>query len=64
MMNLSSDILAVSSLVASIATLLGMVVQLVNSFRNSKKIDATHDIAVRTLSQTSRIYIPTTKDSE
>lgn len=57
MANLSNDFLAMSALVTSLATLLGVVVQIINSFRNSRKIDATHDIAVRTLSNTGRVYI-------
>lgn len=63
-MNLSNDIFAISALVTSLATFAGVIVQLVNSFRNSKKIDATHDIAVRTLSQTSRVYLPTVPKDE
>jgi hypothetical protein len=57
-MNLSSDILALSSLLASLATLGGVIVQLINSFRNTRKIDATHDIAVSTFNATQRVYVP------
>ena len=53
----SANVLAISALATSLATLLGVVLQLVNSFRNTKKIDATHDIAVQTLSATGRVYI-------
>lgn len=63
MINLSSDVLALSALVTSLATLGGVVVQLVNSFRNTRKIDATHDIAVKTFENTGRIYIPPKGDA-
>jgi hypothetical protein len=62
MMNLSNDVLALSAFVTSLATLLGVIVQLVNSFRNTKKIDATHDIAIQTLSATGRVLISPRKD--
>lgn len=62
--NFSSNILAMGALVTSLATLLGVIAQLVNSFRNTKKIDATHDIAVQTMQQTSRVYLPARKDGE
>lgn len=62
MINLSSDVLAISALLTSLATLLGVIAQLVNSFRNTKKIDATHDIAVQTLQNTGRVYIGNKKD--
>lgn len=61
---LSSDILAVAALVSSLGTLIGILAQLVLSFRNGKKIDATHDIAVTTMQQTSRVYLPTAKKDE
>jgi hypothetical protein len=54
---LSSDILAISALVTSLATFVGVVVQLVNSFRNTRKIDATHDIAVQTFQRTGGINV-------
>lgn len=57
MINLSSDMMAASALVTSIATLLGVVLQLLNSFRNTRKIDATHDIAVRTFNATGGVNI-------
>lgn len=62
MINLSSNLLALSALVTSLATLGGVIVQLVNSFRNTKKIDATHDIAVQTLQNTGRIYLQPKKE--
>jgi hypothetical protein len=61
---ISSDILAVAQLLLAISTLAGVIAQLVNSFRNSKKIDATHDIAVQTMQQTSRVYLPTAKKDD
>jgi hypothetical protein len=61
---LSSDILAIAALVTSLGTLAGTIINMVNSFRNSKKIDATHDIAVTTMQQTSRVYLPTAKKDE
>jgi hypothetical protein len=64
MNSVSADMMALSALVTSFATLCGVIVQLVNSFRNTKKIDATHDIAVQTLSATGRIYIPPKIDKE
>lgn len=62
MINLSSDLLALSALVTSVATLGGVIIQLINSFRNTKKIDATHDIAVQTLQNTGRVYLQPKKE--
>lgn len=56
MANLSADMMAMTALLTSLATLLGVVVQLINSFRNTRKIDATHDIAVKTFVNTGRVY--------
>lgn len=61
---ITHDLAGLSLVITSIATLLGVVVQLVNSFRNTKKIAATHDIAVATLSQTQRVYLPQGKRDE
>lgn len=62
MINMGNDMMALSALLTSMATLVGVVVQLINSFKNSRKIDATHDIAVQTLQNTGRVYIGPKKD--
>jgi hypothetical protein len=61
---MANDLTAISLIITSLATLLGVVVQLVNSFRNSKKINATHDIAMQTMQQTSRVYLPTAQKDD
>lgn len=61
-MMISNDILAISALVTSLATFLGVVLQLINSFRNTRKIDATHDIAVSTFNATQRVYVAPPKE--
>jgi hypothetical protein len=61
---LSSDILAIAALLSSLGTFAVTIVNMVNSFRNSKKIDATHDIAVTTMQQTQRVYLPTAQKDE
>ena len=61
---LSSDIMAIAALVSSLGAFIGTLINMVNSFRNSKKIDATHDIAVTTMQQTSRVYLPAKKEDE
>jgi hypothetical protein len=60
---LSSDILAVAALITSLGTFAATIINMVNSFRNSRKIDDTHDIAKQTFNQTQRVYIPALKTS-
>lgn len=55
---ITHDLAGLSLVITSVATLLGVVVQIINSFRNTRKINATHDIAVKTFENTGRIYIP------
>lgn len=59
---MTAEMMALSALLTSLTTLLGVVVQLINSFRNTKKIDATHDIAVQTLTATGAVRIQPLKD--
>lgn len=59
---ITHDLAGLSLVITSIATLLGVVVQIINSFRNSKKIDATHALAQDTFNQTQRVYIPSLKN--
>jgi hypothetical protein len=54
---MSADMMALSALITSAATLIGVIAQLINSIRYARKIDATHDIAVQTLSATGRVYV-------
>jgi hypothetical protein len=61
---LSSNLLAIAALVTALGTFIVQIFTLVNSFRNTKKIDATHDIAVTTMQQTQRVYLPTAKKDE
>lgn len=63
MTNIGNDLEGLAVLISSLTTLLGVIIQLVNSFRNSKKIDATHKIAQDTFNQTQRVYIPPLKNS-
>ena len=59
---LSSDIMAIAALVSSLGAFIGSLVTMVNSFRNGKKIDDTHDIAKATFNQTQRVYISPLKN--
>lgn len=54
---MSTDMMGLSALITSLATLIGVIAQFINSIRTARKIDATHDIAVQTLSATGRVYI-------
>lgn len=54
---MSADMMGLSALITSIATLIGVIAQSIRSIRMSRKIDDTHDIAVQTLSATGRVYV-------